>query len=278
MRSVLAHVVRHEARVLAADRTLWLVIGVFGAMFVYALSNGAEWARVQRATIEEAATAEAERTLQLRQELRALDAGAQPASAFADPRAPQVLGGTRGARVAALPPGPLAALAVGQSDLLPYHYHVSVQSNDQTLLQNGELENPLNLMVGRFDLAFVLVYVLPLIVLAVSYNVLSAEKEQGTLALTLSQPVRLAEIVAGKVAFRAAVVLGLALGVSLMGAWATGGAGARGWCSGPRRWACTRSSGSRSPWRSTGWGRGRRGTRPRCSPRGSFSSSSCRRW
>ena len=41
-------------------------------------------------------------------------------------------------------------------------------------------------MVGRFDLAFVTVYLLPLLVLALSYNVLSEEREQGTLARTLA--------------------------------------------------------------------------------------------
>ena len=56
--------------------------------------------------------------------------------------------------------------------------------------QNGEVESPLNLMVGRFDLTFVVIYLLPLLVLALSFNVLSEEREQGTLALTCCSPCR----------------------------------------------------------------------------------------
>ena len=78
-------------------------------------------------------------------------------------------------------------------------------------------------MVGRFDLAFVTVYLLPLLVLALSFNVLSEEREQGTLALTLSQPVSARDVVGAKLAFRALLVVGLAAGVSLLGILATGG-------------------------------------------------------
>ena len=146
------------------------------------------------------------------------------------------------------PPVPLAALAVGQSDLLPYYYDVSIYTNESTFQQNGEVENPLNLMVGRFDLAFVVIYLLPLLVLALSYNVLSEEREQGTLALTLSQPVSARSVVAAKLWFRAAP-----------GSWAPcsrslcSGSGPRGlWarpdgsCCGARRCSRIRSSGSDS--------------------------------
>ena len=123
---------------------------------------------------------------------------------------------------------------MGQSDLLPYYYDVSIQTNESSFLQNGEIENPLNLLVGRFDLAFVVVYLLPLLILALSFNVLSGEREQGTLALTLSQPVSARGVVSAKLAFRAILVMGLALGVSLLGVLFSGGFGSPGrvalWC------------------------------------------------
>jgi ABC-2 type transport system permease protein len=70
-----------------------------------------------------------------------------------------------------------------------------------------ELENPHRLLTGRFDLAFVLIYLYPLLVLAFSYNLLSAEKEQGTLSLALSQPVSLAPLAIGKLTIRFALFL-----------------------------------------------------------------------
>ena len=89
-------------------------------------------------------------------------------------------------------------------------------------------------MVGRFDLAFVVIYLLPLLVLALSFNVLSEEREQGTLALTLSQPVSARGVVAAKLAFRALLVVGMVMVASLLGVLVTGGFGSPGrvllWC------------------------------------------------
>ena len=227
-------VLRNEWRLLAADPALRIVLAVFAVLFLYALANGMAWERFQERTVEAARTGSAERVSALEQELTDIANGGQPSSPFRDPRAPNVLGGARGAHAAVLEPGPLAALAVGQSDLLPYHYDVSIYTNESTFQQNGEVENPLNLLVGRFDLAFVTVYLLPLLVLALSFNVLSEEREQGTLALTLSQPVSARDVVGAKLAFRALLVVGLAAGVSLLGILATGGFGSAGrvvlWC------------------------------------------------
>ena len=216
-------VLRNEARLLAADRTMVGSLLLFAALFAYAVVNGSAWVAKSERTVEAVRAADVERSAGLVVELERIAAGGEPSSPFRDPRAPNVLGGNSGARTAVLEPGPLAALSVGQSDLLPFYYDVSIYTNEQSFLQNGEVANPLNLMVGRFDLAFVLVYLLPLLVLALTYNVLSGEREQGTLALTLSQPVSARAVVATKLLFKALLVVGLALGVSLAGAFATGG-------------------------------------------------------
>ena len=220
---ILRTVLRNEGRLLTTDRALRIVLTVFAVLFVYAVANGMAWERFQERTVETVRTGNTERTSALAQELANIANGGQPSSPFLDPRAPNVLGGARGAHAAVLEPGPLAALAVGQSDLLPSYYEVSIYTNESTFQQNGEVENPLNLMVGRFDLAFVTVYLLPLLVLALSFNVLSEEREQGTLALTLSQPVSARDVVGAKLAFRALFVVGLAAGTSLLGILATAG-------------------------------------------------------
>ena len=216
-------VLRHEARLLGADRPMVVALCLFAVLFAYALANGVAWVSKSERTVEAVRAGEAERASALVEELERIAAGAEPSSPFRDPRAPNVLGGNRGARTAVLEPGPLAALSVGQSDLLPFYYDVSIYTNEQSFLQNGEVENPLNLMVGRFDLAFVLVYLLPLLVLALTYSVLSAEREQGTLALTLAQPVSARAVVGVKLLFRTLLVVALAVGVSLVGALISGG-------------------------------------------------------
>ena len=233
-RTVLRTVLRNEWRLLMADRPLRIALGLFALLLAYALANGVVWTRFQERTVEVAQAGNAERTLALEQELTDIENGASPASRFSDPRLPNVLGGPRGRHTAVLDPGPLTALAVGQSDLLPYYYDVNIYMNESSFQQNGEVESPLNLMVGRFDLAFLVVYLLPLLVLALSFNVLSEEREQGTLALTLSQPVSARGVVAAKLAFRALLVVAMVLAVSLLGILAAGGVDAPGriflWC------------------------------------------------
>ena len=120
-----------------------------------------------------------------------------------------------------LPPGPLAPLAIGQSDLLPYYFKVSTDAREN-IVAATELENPQRLLVGRFDLAFVLIYLYPLLILGITYNMLSAEKEQGTLALALSQPVSLSTLVTGKVTLRALLLVGIVVVFSAVALAAAG--------------------------------------------------------
>lgn len=102
-------------------------------------------------------------------------------------------------------------------------------SRRRTQADKTGFENPLSFLAGRFDLSFVIVYLFPLIILALSYNMLSGEREQGTLQLLLSQPIGLRSIALGKAALRALVIFGLValtplIGLILSGAdWRGGG-------------------------------------------------------
>jgi len=199
---MLARIIQHDWRNLKADRTIWAVAAILLVAIGYGVFNGAQWVRFQRATLEQANTEERER-------FEALSSG--PAVAA------DTVGRRSGLRYAVLPPGPLAALTVGQSDLYPYYFKVSTASKD-TFLNNDEIENPVHLLSGRFDAAFVIVYLFPLVILALSYNLISAEREAGTLVLALSQPVSLRRLVMGKVLLRFSVVAALAAGLTLAGA------------------------------------------------------------
>jgi ABC-2 type transport system permease protein len=73
------------------------------------------------------------------------------------------------------------------------------------------------LLHGRIDLSFVVIYLFPLLVVGLTYNLLSAEREEGTLALLLSQPVALGTFVAGKIGLRGALVVLLVAMLSIAG-------------------------------------------------------------
>lgn len=120
-------------------------------------------------------------------------------------------------------PTPWASLALGQRDVNPYYVKLRLLGL-QGQLYASENVNPAKALSGNFDLAFVLVYLLPLLIIALSFNLLSGEREQGILPLLLAQPVGPGLVVGAKLAFRLALVLVLALGLS---------AGAMGWAQVP---------------------------------------------
>ena len=209
---MLARIIRHDLRLLTADRTLAFVWLLFVLLLAYALWNGATAARAHARQL-----AAAERTartgidLQKKQVIDAREGRLDPASVFG-------LGRPSGVALhAGMPVAPLAALSTGASELLPASTSIGVFSTKDELVKQSELDNPVNLLAGRFDPAFVFVYLYPLLILALSYNLLSAEKEQGTLALTMAQPVSLARLVGGKIIARSGVLLSLAALVTLVG-------------------------------------------------------------
>jgi ABC-2 type transport system permease protein len=226
---MLGRIMKHDWRNLSADRTLWAIGAVLVVAISYGAYNGAAWVRFQNKTLRAATAEERQRLATVKQDIVAADSGRIDPPVFLDPRSPSAVGRRLGVRYATMPPGPLAALAIGQSDLYPYYFKVSTASKD-TFLNNDEIEHPVHLLSGRFDLAFVILYLYPLLILALSYNLLSGEKEAGTLALTLSQPVTLHSLAAGKIALRFAFVLALAVGLSIAGV-AIGGANltSEGW-------------------------------------------------
>jgi len=121
------------------------------------------------------------------------------------------------------PPTAMAGLSLGQRDLYRYYYILNAQNlYAQTL--KGDIDNPFKLSAGNFDLAFVCIYLLPLLIIALSFDVLSAEQDLGTLSLISTTSFSLKQIVAQKIRFRCLLVLLLVMVLSL-GAFLCSGPG-----------------------------------------------------
>ncbi|WP_353268219.1 DUF3526 domain-containing protein [Gemmatimonas sp.] len=208
---------RTEWRLLAADRTPWLLLLVFGCITAYGAWNGWQWAAFQRDTLQEVVAGDRQRIARLDTLLQRQAAG--DTTAVVPPVG--ALGATAATTHAVLPPGPLATLAVGASDLFPYYARVSIRSK-QSFMATDEIENPHNLLAGRFDLAFVMVFIYPLLLLALTYNVVSGERDLGTMPLWMSQPISPRRVLMAKVAVRVGFVLAMTLGLSVTLALLTG--------------------------------------------------------
>jgi ABC-2 type transport system permease protein len=211
---------RQEWHSLRGERSLWIVVVLIALLAGYGVYNGATWTRFQVRTLSAVAKDQQERLEKLRAEVRKVEAD-RAKSKRADPRDAASVGGTTGVPYAVLPPAALAPFSIGQSDLYPYYFKLSLKSRP-TVTESDEIENPVNLLSGRFDLSFAVVYLMPLLILALTYNVLSAEKENGTLAVSLSQPVALGALIARKTLFRAIVLAVIVIASSLTAAALTG--------------------------------------------------------
>jgi ABC-2 type transport system permease protein len=240
---MITRIIKHEWRNLTADRTAWVVLLLFALVIGYALFKGQAWARHQDSTLAQMQQDEQERLGEIRrliaEEGRKAAAEGKPLTYPAwGPRHPAYVGIWRGQRYAALPPAPLLPLAVGQSDVYPNHFKVSAGMKESFLIAQ-ETESPFKLLAGQFDLAFVILYFYPLLILALTFNLVASEKEDGTLQMLLANRVRLRKIVLGKVAARALVIFLSAIVFSLAG-FALTGAGFDGVGAIPRLllWVC----------------------------------------
>jgi len=175
----------HEWRVLRASAIVRLVLAVFGIALLIASGIGATRAERERATI----AAFAHRG--------GIQQGGRPVPVRAD-----VVANERG-WLALLPPAPLSALAVGQGDVYANYIKVTARSLD-ALVSGDQIEHPLAVSNGQFDAAFVVLFLYPLLILAVSFDLTATERDCGTLRMVLAQPVTLREVVAGKMTVRAA--------------------------------------------------------------------------
>jgi ABC-2 type transport system permease protein len=191
-----------ELRLALADRARMVVAILFIAAALAALANGMHWRTARAAAVDAERLRGAEEVETVRRELKEIEARTL---AIADASLATRFIGRLNHR-AVLPPTPLSAAAIGMADAQPFAAPVSVYSVAHGLLDKHQLEDPLALLAGRFDLAFVIVYFLPLLIIVLTYDVLSSERERGTLALAVLQSGSVARVLRAKLGARLAIV------------------------------------------------------------------------
>lgn len=102
-------------------------------------------------------------------------------------------------------PSPLAFAALGQRDLSPSVLRVRALALEAQLYEN-EQANPELALPGRFDLAFVTVYLAPLVLIVLLHDLWSGEREAGRLAALQAIPRSLSRIFISRAGVRAALV------------------------------------------------------------------------
>ncbi|MBE5314761.1 MAG: DUF3526 domain-containing protein [Xanthomonadales bacterium] len=164
---------RRELRLLLRARMAVFALLVLGTLSLAASWNGARQMDAQRARIAEAQALQAESSaLVLARYGASGDAGnlAYHRSVLAWDE-----------------PAALGFSAVGQRDIAPWLMRVRALGLEAQIYE-GEHANPALALTGRFDFAFVLVYLTPLVLIALLHDLFSAEREAGRLALLRALP------------------------------------------------------------------------------------------
>ncbi|MEP6713116.1 MAG: ABC transporter permease, partial [Ferruginibacter sp.] len=127
-------------------------------------------------------------------------------------------------------PDGLAALAFGQRDLHKFaieisegtYYYNKYATGYTNKTLSGEINNPQKQLAGHLDISFVIIFLLPLYFILLSYNLLSSEREQGTLSMLGIQPISIRQIFYSKLFVRWLVTFSLAIGMILLASVITG--------------------------------------------------------
>ena len=206
------HVFFHELRLFRQNPSWWGSLLVLVLLTVAAAWNGQLRVAARSAELADAAAAAEQMKTTLAVQLRKYEA-----TQDAD-RPPAANAGAMGFSIlqtpASIPARPLQPLALGQSDTLQDTYPVTAHAA-YSFMNAAEIRNPNNLLAGSFDVAFVIVFVLPVFIIALTFDLLSREKERGLLALALAHGVALPAYTLAKCMARAAIVIGVTLAVSV---------------------------------------------------------------
>lgn len=191
----------------------------------YAVWSGARWADGYQKSLEAYEAHISERMATWRSQLEAIEAGTAEPSPY-DARPMDIrIAGTHGL-------GDLGHLAVGYRDITPARLNISAWRNDISMVERYEFDNPTILSFGTFDFAFFLVVVMPVLMIALSFDVIASDRSSGRARLLLSNPVSEAGVILSRLLVRngllAAVML-LALLWGFVEAPALSGANALLW-------------------------------------------------
>ncbi len=176
---------KYETRQLLRSRWLPILSILLIVLFAFAINNGVKKVEKRSADIEKAKTEMQEEYASLENKLDSIEKGFEVEPQYIS--RPLTVGNWY-PRVAVKTPNELAFIATGQSDMFS-DFKKPTLTYGNAVEDFTEMTSPVQLLFGSFDLAFVIVYLIPLLVIAFTYNVLSAERESGTLRLIAAQSI-----------------------------------------------------------------------------------------
>ena len=201
---------RHEWRLLTRSRLALCALALLLLLSTLAVLSGLREISSQRQTLD--------RLAQMQQQEMAAQAGRHAQSGDAGSVAYYGFHSTWDA------PSSTAFLALGLRDAAPYVLRVRALAL-QAQLHEGESFNPELALAGRFDFAFVLVYLAPLFLIALLYDLVSGERESGRLGTLQAMPGSGRRLWLRRAGLRSVLLLACLALPALAGHWPAGAGG-----------------------------------------------------
>ncbi|HET9506064.1 MAG TPA: DUF3526 domain-containing protein [Hymenobacter sp.] len=194
---------RHELTSLYRNRVLVVLFSLVLVVLLAALWAGSSQLHTQQRTLGRIQAHRHEAQDSLVRRIRRVEAAGMryPGFIWDDPTYAYNTARNEGPQYAAKAPFALQALAAGQSEVQPFYYKVYITKKQQ-LVHESEIANSYLQFVGTFDFAFVVVYLLPLLIIVFTYNVVSSEREQGTWVLLKTSNQSIARLTLGRLGIR----------------------------------------------------------------------------
>lgn len=182
---------RNEWRLLRRERGLWLLCAAYVVLLGYGSAQSVARVRAMSEQVRTAISDYEQRWQGLR------TSAAKPGETWGDWRSPSLVGGLSGAAVTWMPVDGLMALSSGESARASVVKRISIyRAADEPPLQN-----PLAPAGGLFDLAFVVVWLLPLTIAAAAHGVVSADRQEGTWRLVAATTAAPGRVLAARLAW-----------------------------------------------------------------------------
>lgn len=205
----------YEIKMLSREKLLLTLVVATLIFSGFSLVNGYRWTIQQQAVIAAAQQEQLQAIEQAEQAIAPRKLKTKPINWWDDVTDLRGYAFYLMVNYALKPPQAMAPVAVGQSDVLPYFFRMTV-GKKQDFIHQHETVHPLLLYLGKFDFAFFTLYLLPLLLIAAGYSAVSREKQSGQLRLLMIQglsPLRLLRV---QLAVRSAIIILPTISVTLL--------------------------------------------------------------
>ena len=197
-------IIKYEFRLLKSDFSL--VVAIFSFIIFLSFFNSYYKVNTFNETYNQIALEEKESTDKSQKEAKEIEAqmikdGESLKENRRGVRNPSNLG-NKGTNIS-LKTNDFSHLAIGLYDLYPVIYTVNNLSKNSSA---KNIENPLSLYIGNFDPCFVILYLYPIFIIILSFDLIAGEKEKGLLKILLTQSISLNTLIWGKILVRALII------------------------------------------------------------------------